>query len=100
MYEQVIKTLLETGALRAVKIIGEREIIRAVRTSYRYNNRKFRKGDNIEITITHGKPNYQERELIKWCKKAGEPLPVKKIQLKFAPKKKKQLKGKSSPTTK
>jgi hypothetical protein len=33
--------------------------------------------------FTIGKPNYEEREFIKKCKKAGEPFPVKKIQVKF-----------------
>jgi len=41
------------------------------------------------MVLTIGRPNYAEREFIKLCKKAGEPFPVKKMQLKFYPKKKK-----------
>ena len=85
MYDQIINTLTETGAVKATKFISEKEIIRAVRT--RFQN-KFSRG-NLEITLTIGKPNYLEREFIKVCKKAAEPFPVKKIQLKFLPAKKK-----------
>ena len=38
--------------------------------------------------VTIGKPNYLERKFIKACIKAKEPFPIKKIQLKFWPKKK------------
>lgn len=41
------------------------------------------------VKVTIGSPNYAEREFIKQCKKAGEPFPVKKVQLKF-------VKGKTS----
>lgn len=34
-----------------------------------------------------GKPNFVERRFIRLCKQAGEPLPVRKVQLKFWPKK-------------
>lgn len=40
----------------------------------------------IEIRLKLGKPNFRERLFIKACKKAGEPFPIKKIQLKFWPK--------------
>lgn len=33
--------------------------------------------------VSIGKPNYYERRFIKACLKAGEPFPVKKVQLKF-----------------
>jgi len=35
--------------------------------------------------LTVGEPAYREREFIKLCKKAGEPFPVRKVQLKFYP---------------
>lgn len=82
MYDQLIAVLIESKAVKATKFISEKQIIRAVRTSY---GKKFLRG-NIEITLTLGKPNYVEREFIKTCKKAGEPFPIKKIQLKFLPK--------------
>jgi hypothetical protein len=36
-----------------------------------------------EYKLTIGTPNYLERKFIKICKKAGEPFPIKNIQLKF-----------------
>lgn len=43
----------------------------------------------MEFVLKIGKPNYLERDFVKMCKKAGEPLPVKKVQIKHYPKKKK-----------
>ena len=39
------------------------------------------------VIVTVGRPNYAERKFTNLCKKAGEPFPVKKIQLKWWPKK-------------
>lgn len=36
-----------------------------------------------EVIITYGAPNYEERLFIKACRRAKEPFPVKKPQLKF-----------------
>ena len=85
MYDLIIETLVAAKAIKATKYISDKEIIRATRT--RFGN-SF-KGGNLEMTITRGKPNFIEREFIKACKKSGEPFPVKKIQLKFFPQKKK-----------
>lgn len=76
----LIEVLDGTGAIRATKYLSEKQIIRAVRRTY---GGKIIKG-NTEIVLTMGKPNYQEREFIKNCKKAGEGFPVKKIQIKWA----------------
>lgn len=35
-----------------------------------------------------GAPNFAERRFIRLCFKAGEPLPVRKVQIKWWPKKK------------
>lgn len=87
-YNKVIETLISQNAQKATQFISPTEIIRAVRSSYKYykysGKRKFaKKGNNIEITLTIGKPNYAEKEFIKKCQKVGEPFPIKKIQLKF-----------------
>lgn len=87
MYDQLIEQLLSSKAVKATKFISEKEIIRAVRTSFKG---KFLRG-NIEITLTRGKPNYAEREFIAVCKKAGEPFPVKNVQLKFFPEKRRSV---------
>ena len=64
---------------RATKYLSETFIVRAVRRCYRG---KIRKRDNIEILLTIGKSNYAERQFIKLAKKAGEPFPIKKVQIK------------------
>lgn len=70
---------IESGAIRATKYISEKLIVRAVRRTY---HRKIVKG-NIEILLTIGRPNWKEREFIKLAKKAGEPFPIKKVQVKW-----------------
>jgi hypothetical protein len=80
----VIGTLLSSGAKTATKYVSEKLTIRASRRIYRYNGKP---GNDIEVVLTIGKPNFEAREFIKLCKKAKEPFPVKKIQLKFPPKK-------------
>jgi hypothetical protein len=87
MYDMLIEVLVRSGAVKATKFISPREIVRVVRTKYRSSG-KFG-GGNLELTVTRGKPNYTEREFIKQCQKSGEPFPVKKVLLKFLPKKRK-----------
>lgn len=82
---QTIETLLTTGGWIATKYLDERLIVRATRRAHK---RKFNVRDNVEIVLTIGRPNYAERAFIRACKKAKEPFPVKKIQIKFVPKKK------------
>jgi len=79
----VVEALLLNQAKKATKYLSDKFIVGASRKTF---DGKIKKG-NAEIIIVMGKPNYQQREFIKQCKKAGEPFPVKKIQLKFPPKK-------------
>lgn len=85
---KTIKELMESGANTALKILGDNEIIRAKRKTYKSFGKKPQKRGNVEIILTIGKPNYSERSFIKSLKKAGEKFPVKHVMLKFAPKKK------------
>lgn len=43
----------------------------------------------LYFAVAFGAPNYAERQFIKACQKAGEKFPVKKVQFKFRPVKKK-----------
>lgn len=61
MYDKIISELLKNNAVRATHFITNKEIIRVTRTRY---GSKFSRG-NLELTITKGKPNYAERELVK-----------------------------------
>jgi methylphosphotriester-DNA--protein-cysteine methyltransferase len=89
IYEELISYASSHSVVKATKYISPKEIIRAVRT--RYQN-KILKNQNIEISLTIGKPNYLEREFIKLCQKSGEPFPIKKVQLKLYNSKKSNLK--------
>lgn len=94
---EVVEVIInDPTVLRATKYIGPKQIARAVRKSYRCYGRKQRKYQNLEIIFTIGKPNYLEREFIKVCQRAGETFPVKNIQLKFPPQKKKKLQGRKN----
>ena len=78
-YEVIINALLGERAIRATKYVSSKLIIRVVRRTFKG---KIKRG-NVEMLLTIGKPNYQERQFIKDCKKAGVIFPVKKIQFKY-----------------
>jgi hypothetical protein len=80
---QVVEVLLRTDARKATKYLSERDVVKASRRIYR---RGRARGADIGIVLKIGRPNYEEREFIRRCKAAGEPLPVRKVQLKFPPK--------------
>ncbi len=83
----VVNAVIESEAHKATKYMSEKMVVNATRRMYLG---KIVKGDrSIDISLKIGVPNYLEKEFIKQCKKAGEPFPVKKIQLKFPVKKKK-----------
>lgn len=72
--------LLHTGAVRATKYVSEKLTVKAKKKEF-----KGRANPRLtELHVTFGVPNYEEREFIKACRKAGEPFPVAKVQLKFA----------------
>lgn len=80
---RVVGALLVSGAHRATKYVSEKFVVNATRPFY--GGKAPRKGSKVEIVVTMGRPNYAHRAFIRRCKKAGEPLPVRKIQLKFSP---------------
>lgn len=83
---KTVEMLLRTESKRATKYLSSDLVVSAQRKSY--GNKLDRRGHNIDIVLKIGKPNYAERDFIKQCKKAGEPFPVKKVQLKAFPSKK------------
>lgn len=83
IFSKLVVGLMEVGAKKATKYLSPKEVVKATFQG------KRRKSDwNKTILITFGRPNYEERQFIKDCKKAGEPFPVKKIQFKFSAKEK------------
>jgi len=83
----VVAALLKTGARRATKYWSPKDVVSACRPCY--NGKVDDKRDKrATVVLKLGAPNFEERGFIKLCRKAGEPFPVKKIQLKFPPKRK------------
>lgn len=81
----VIEVLFRTESHRAVKYLSENHVVRATWRRYRYNNRKPRKDGPVDVVLHVGRPNYKERQFIKQAKKAGEPFPIKRVQLQQPP---------------
>lgn len=75
----VVMAVLEMKDLkRATKYLDDRTTVKCTR------QRKFDGRDGAQtVLVTMGKPNYAERAFIKACKNAGEPFPVKKLELKW-----------------
>lgn len=80
-----IEILLRMEAKRTTKYLDANTVVSAQRKSYK--NKLDRRSQSTDIILKLGKPNYVERKFIKQCKKAGEPFPVKKIQIKYFPQK-------------
>lgn len=78
--QNVVSLLIKTRARRAIKYISPKEIIRATRVRERG---KIAKNGTVTIVLTVGRPNSIEAKFVKNCVKAGEPFPVRNIQLKF-----------------
>lgn len=83
---KVLEALVENNAHKATAYLSEKFVVNMTMKLSR--GKLPSKGQNAEIVLVVGRPNYVQRKFIKMCKKAGEPLPVKKIQLKFLSKKK------------
>ena len=80
---KVVRTLLERNARKATAFISPTLTVKASRVLF--NKKIYGSERRADIVLTIGEPNYAERRFIQQCKKAGEPLPVKKIQLKAVP---------------
>jgi hypothetical protein len=83
-FSAVIDALLKSDAKTATKYLGSRLVVRATwHNKPRLNNR------HEVMIVTFGAPNYLEAKFIKDCFAAGEDLPMRKVQLKAWPKKRK-----------
>lgn len=79
--------LSDTNLRQVTAYIDEKTVFRLTRRTYR--NKAGKRTSNKYITegvISLTRPNYLERKFIKQLKAAGEPFPVKKVQLKFVKK--------------
>lgn len=72
----------------ATYYISPKEVIRVTR-QHKHIKRQTR---SYTFVVSTGVPNYLARVFIKLCRKAGEPFPVKKLQMSYYPVKKKSIK--------
>ena len=85
-FSRVAAALLDSGARKATLYLSPKLTIKASRP--RYKGRKAiedRRDSRVDVQFTAGAPNFEERLFIRSALKAGEPFPVKKVQLKFLP---------------
>ena len=76
-FSDVIEMLLRTESKKATKYLSPDAVVKATRP-----HKPSIRSRSTTLVVTFGKPNYAEREFIKSCRKAGEPFPVRKVQLK------------------
>lgn len=81
-FSRVAAALLDSGARKATLYLSTKLTIKASRPVYA-GKFEDKRSSRAEILFTTGAPNFEERLFIRRCLKAGEPFPVKKIQLKF-----------------
>ena len=77
----LVDSLLVLEARKATKYLSESVVVKATRRLF--NGRIDHREKRVEILLTVGAPNYAERRHIRTLRRAGEPFPVKKIQLRF-----------------
>jgi len=81
MIDMLLGTLqANTNIKTATLYVSPKKTIRLTRI-YKYAKRN--KDSNYRLTI--GAPNYLARQFIKLCIAAGEPFPIKKVQFKLWP---------------
>lgn len=84
----VVEALLTADAHTATKFLGPNVIVRATRPLTK-RGRLPQGNPRVHLVLTLGRPNYRERQFVKACQAAGEKFPVKKVQLRFPPKRRK-----------
>lgn len=80
---QVVEILMSEADVRMATIYFDGQTV--IRGTARH--RLDARARSTTIVLTVGKPNFVERRFIRLCRQAKEPLPVRKVQLKFWPKK-------------
>ena len=81
-FTRAIEGVLGYGARSATVYLSEEQRVTATHV-----HRPDKRSRSVTIAVTYGKLNWAGREFVKACKRAGEPFPVRKPQLKFWPKK-------------
>lgn len=79
--DDVVNMAIGLRLYRATKFIAPHLVVRA--TVVGAKKKKLRKGSDVDIRLTIGRPNYAERKMIKDLKKSGVAFPVSNIYFTF-----------------
>lgn len=80
---KVVRTLVETeGARKVTAFLSPTMTVKASFVLFGGKSPSER-ARSADIRLTIGDPNFAERRFIKDCRRAGEPFPVKKLQVRF-----------------
>ena len=82
-FSRVAAALLESGARKATLYLSPKLTVKATRPVYPDHQVERKRDTHASIVFTVGVPNFEERHFIRQALKAGEPFPIKKVQLKF-----------------
>lgn len=80
---EVFRSTMGWGARKATYYVSENLVVRATR-----RHKPDARNKRVEMVLTYGAPNFVERRFIRLLKKAGEKLPLRRVQFKYWPKKK------------
>ena len=78
LFGALAEWVLDNGAKRATKYLSEKLTVTAT-----HQGRHHARDTRRTILFTIGVPNYRARQFIEKRKPAGEPFPVKKLQIAF-----------------
>lgn len=78
--QKAVSALLKADAKKATVYLSSRSVVSVCRRF-----RASRRNSRDDFVLKIGAPNYLERKFLKACKKAGEPVPVRKVQLRAWP---------------
>lgn len=81
-FNDAIEGLLRSQARSATVYLDTKTRVTATHV-----HRPDRRSRSTTISVTFGGLNWAGREFVKACKKAGEPFPVRRVQLRHWPKK-------------
>lgn len=80
-FSKAIEGLLRSNARSATVYLSPEARVTATHV-----NKPDKRNRSTTMSVTFGKLNWAGREFVKACKRAGEPFPVRKVQLRWWPK--------------
>lgn len=76
--QKAVESVLESGA-RSATVFQHPKLIARATLQFKLDKRNSR----TTILLTVGSPNYRERAFVKEALKAGEPFPIRNVQLRW-----------------